>query len=52
MIIPIHWGAYRTGKKRIEEPFEKFREAVERERMGDWVHLPKIGETFTIEHIR
>lgn len=45
-IVPIHWGAYRTGKERIEEPIEAF--MLEAENLGllNQVRMLKIGESF------
>ena len=45
-IVPIHWGAYRTGKEKIEEPIQLFMEEAERLGLQDQVRMLKVGESF------
>jgi len=47
-LVPIHWGAYRMGKERIEEPLEKFLHTLHNSprwsKLKEKILLPKIGE--------
>lgn len=46
-VIPIHWGAYRTGKEAIEEPIEAFLAFAEEQGIREQVHMLKVGEHYT-----
>ena len=45
MLIPIHWGAYRTGKEQIEGPIKALIEKAGD--LEDRIQVLKMGEPFT-----
>ncbi|WP_420421994.1 MBL fold metallo-hydrolase [Simkania sp.] len=45
MMIPIHWGAYRTGKEQIEVPIKALLEKAGD--LEDRIHVLKMGEPFS-----
>lgn len=52
LMVPIHWGAYRTGDERIEEPLEKLQKLLEENShwnaLQEKVFLPKLGELVSL----
>ena len=51
-MMPIHWGAYRTGYEQIEEPIRKFRSTAQNDGrfkgLFSRIHLVKLGESLSI----
>lgn len=48
-IVPIHWGAYRTGEEAIEEPIKKFLEFAKEQGVEEQVRCLKVGGSFTLD---
>lgn len=47
-IVPIHWGAYRTGKEAIEDPILAFTAFARKEGIADQLRVLKVGESYTL----
>lgn len=45
VMIPIHWGAYRTGKEQIEQPIEQL--LAKAGDLEERIHVLKIGQPFS-----
>lgn len=50
MMLPMHWGAYRTGDEKIEEPYLFMLKAMDDDpKLGKKIKLLKIGERITFK---
>jgi len=47
-LIPIHYGAYRMGTEKIEEPLKMFLAAAEQRGLSDKILVLKLGETLDV----
>jgi N-acyl-phosphatidylethanolamine-hydrolysing phospholipase D len=47
-LIPIHYGAYRMGAEKIEDPLKMFMAAAEQRGLTDKILVLKLGETVDI----
>jgi N-acyl-phosphatidylethanolamine-hydrolysing phospholipase D len=51
-MVPIHWGAYRTGPEKVEDPINKLQAALETPdfvALKDRVVCPKLGEALSLK---
>jgi len=50
-MIPIHYGAYRTGAEKIEDPLHWLRQAAAERNLTNRIAILKLGETFSLPHL-
>ncbi len=50
-LIPIHYGAYRMGAEKIEDPLKMFLQAAQQRGLTDKIVVLKLGETVEVAKV-